>query len=154
MMAAKFPAQLPGAIVHQRRAVRLDKGEPIGCFSVHRVLEASDVGSHVLDAASIAVSRRSRRVKTDWIDVETLLRWRAREAANLFMVRPPRQALHFRCCRNAETVVSLRKMDCPRGPLTWPVAEAGSPLRWQLAPSYVCPVIDRRLRLVPNSCQP
>jgi hypothetical protein len=74
MMAAKFPALLPGAIVYQRRAVRLGIGERIGCFSVHRALETSDVGSHALDAASIAVSRRSRRVKTDWIDVETLLR--------------------------------------------------------------------------------
>jgi hypothetical protein len=78
---------VPGAIVHQRRAVRLEIGERIGWFSVHRAFEASDVGSHVLDAASIAVSRRSRRVKTDWIDVETLPhseRLRAREAANLF----------------------------------------------------------------------
>jgi hypothetical protein len=43
-------------------------------FWVHRMLEASAVESHVVDAASIAVNRRSRRVKTDRIDVETLLR--------------------------------------------------------------------------------
>ena len=38
-------------------------------FWVHRVLEANGVESHVVDAASIAVDRRSRRVKTDRIDV-------------------------------------------------------------------------------------
>jgi transposase len=39
-------------------------------FWVHRMLEANDVESHVVDAASIAVDRRNRRVKTDRIDVE------------------------------------------------------------------------------------
>ena len=42
-------------------------------FWVHRVLEASDVESPVVDAASIAVNRRSRMVTTGRIDVETLL---------------------------------------------------------------------------------
>ena len=38
-------------------------------FWVHRMLEANGVESHVVDAA-IAVNRRSRRAKTDRIDVE------------------------------------------------------------------------------------
>jgi transposase len=43
-------------------------------FWVHRSLEANDIESHVVDPASIAVSRRRRRAKTDAIDGETLLR--------------------------------------------------------------------------------
>ena len=44
-------------------------------FWIHRAL-ASEIGitSHVVDAASIAVSRRHRRAKTDRIDGETLVR--------------------------------------------------------------------------------
>ena len=43
-------------------------------FWVHRVLEAEGHESHVVDAASIATSRRKRRVKTDRLDGETLIR--------------------------------------------------------------------------------
>tara|TARA_R110000868_G_scaffold411709_1_gene707840 strand:- start:3369 stop:4586 length:1218 start_codon:yes stop_codon:yes gene_type:complete len=43
-------------------------------FWVHRVLEAEGIESHVVDPASIAVSRRKRRVKTDRIDGEMLVR--------------------------------------------------------------------------------
>lgn len=43
-------------------------------FWVHRVLEAEGNESHVVDAASIAISRRRRRVKTDRLDGETLVR--------------------------------------------------------------------------------
>jgi len=43
-------------------------------FWVHRLLEAKGIKSHVVDPASIAVSRRRRRAKTDKIDGETLLR--------------------------------------------------------------------------------
>lgn len=43
-------------------------------FWVHRLLEANDIESHVVDPASIAVPRRQRRAKTDAIDGETLLR--------------------------------------------------------------------------------
>jgi hypothetical protein len=52
-------------------------------FWVHRFLEANDVESHVVDAASTAVDRRSRRAKTDRTDVEkllhTLMGWARRE---------------------------------------------------------------------------
>lgn len=43
-------------------------------FWIHRVLAAHGVESHIVDAASIATSRRKRRVKTDRVDGETLVR--------------------------------------------------------------------------------
>ncbi|MBB4189593.1 transposase [Sinorhizobium terangae] len=43
-------------------------------FWIHRVLEAEGIESHVVDAASIATSRRRRRAKTDKIDGEALVR--------------------------------------------------------------------------------
>lgn len=43
-------------------------------FWIHRVLEQNDIESHVVDAASIAVPRRKRRVKTDKVDGQALLR--------------------------------------------------------------------------------
>jgi transposase len=43
-------------------------------FWIHRVLLSEGIESHVVDAASIATSRRRRRAKTDRIDGETLLR--------------------------------------------------------------------------------
>ena len=65
-------------------------------FWVHRLLEANGVESHVVDAASIAVDRRSRRVKTDRVDVEKLLRtlmgWARGERQVCSMVRPPSPA--------------------------------------------------------------
>ena len=39
-------------------------------FWIHRALEKEGIESHVVDAASIAVSRRRRRAKTDRIDGE------------------------------------------------------------------------------------
>ena len=43
-------------------------------FWIHRVLESKEIESHVVDAASIATSRRRLRAKTDRIDGETLVR--------------------------------------------------------------------------------
>jgi transposase len=43
-------------------------------FWIHRMLEAEGIESHIVDAASIAVSRRRRRAKTDRIDGEALVR--------------------------------------------------------------------------------
>lgn len=43
-------------------------------YWLHRALAAEDVESHIVDPASIAVSRRARRAKTDRIDGEALLR--------------------------------------------------------------------------------
>jgi transposase len=62
-------------------------------FWLHRLLEADGIESHVVDAASIAVSRRRRRAKTDRIDGEALLRtllaWRRREPRACSMVVAP-----------------------------------------------------------------
>ena len=43
-------------------------------FWIHRALESEGIESHVVDPASIAISRRRRRAKTDSIDREALLR--------------------------------------------------------------------------------
>jgi len=43
-------------------------------FWIHRMLETEGIESHVVDAASIATSRRRRRAKTDRIDGEALVR--------------------------------------------------------------------------------
>ena len=43
-------------------------------FWLHRQLEAHGVRNYVIDPASLQVDRRARRVKTDRIDAERLLR--------------------------------------------------------------------------------
>lgn len=43
-------------------------------FWLHRALQAEGIESHVVDPASIAISRRRRRAKTDKLDGETLVR--------------------------------------------------------------------------------
>lgn len=63
-------------------------------FWIHRALDAEGgITSHVVDAASIAVSRRHRRAKTDRIDGETLVRalmaWIRGEPRVCSMVRVP-----------------------------------------------------------------
>jgi transposase len=63
-------------------------------FWIHRALSSEDwITSHVVDAASIAVSRRNRRAKTDRIDGETLVRtlmaWTRSEPRVCSMVRVP-----------------------------------------------------------------
>ena len=62
-------------------------------FWIHRVLEVEGIESHVVDPASIAVSRRKRRVKTDRIDGETLIRtllaYKRGEPRVCAMVRAP-----------------------------------------------------------------
>ena len=62
-------------------------------FWVHRLLEAHAVRSVVVDPASIAVNRRSRRAKTGRIDAEAMLRtlmaWSRGERQVCSMVRPP-----------------------------------------------------------------
>ncbi len=43
-------------------------------FWIHRTLQNANSESHVVDPASIATSRRRRRVKTDGVDGEALVR--------------------------------------------------------------------------------
>jgi transposase len=83
-------------------------------FWVHRLLQASGIDSHVVDAASIAVERRNRRAKTDRIDVEKLLRtlmgWARGERRICSMVRPPspQQEDERRLARERETLIAER----------------------------------------------
>jgi transposase len=62
-------------------------------FWIHRVLEQEGIESHVVDAASIAASRRRRRAKTDRLDGELLLRsllsFKRGDPRVCAMVRPP-----------------------------------------------------------------
>src|SRR5689334_13206680 len=83
-------------------------------FWLHRFLEAHDIESHVVDAASIAVDRRKRRRKTDAIDVEGLLRalmaWARGERRVCSMVRPPSPEAEDRrrLSRERETLLKER----------------------------------------------
>ena len=65
-------------------------------FWLHRHLEIEGIESHVVDPASISVSRRKRRVKTDRIDgemlVRTLLAYKRGDPRVCSMVRPPEPA--------------------------------------------------------------
>jgi transposase len=62
-------------------------------FWIHRALENAGIESHVVDPASIAVSQRARRAKTDKIDGEALVRallaYKRGEPRVCSMVRPP-----------------------------------------------------------------
>jgi transposase len=62
-------------------------------FWIHRMLETEGIESHIVDAASIATSRRRRRAKTDRIDgealVRTLLAYKRGEPRVCAMVRVP-----------------------------------------------------------------
>ncbi|MBV8868530.1 MAG: IS110 family transposase [Acetobacteraceae bacterium] len=83
-------------------------------FWVHRLLEAHGVQSQVVDPASIAVNRRSRRAKTDRIDAEGLLRalmaWSRGERQVCSMVRPPTREAEDarRLTREREALVTER----------------------------------------------
>jgi len=83
-------------------------------FWIHRVLEREGVESHVVDAASVAVSRRRRRAKTDRIDgealVRTLLAFKRGEPRVCAMVRPPtpEDEDRRRVCRERKALIAER----------------------------------------------
>jgi len=83
-------------------------------FSLHRLLEANGVESHVVDAASIAAPRRRRNAKSDGIDGESLVRvllaWLRREPRVCSMVRPPspEEEDRRRLVRERQTLVDER----------------------------------------------
>lgn len=83
-------------------------------FWIHRALVAAGIESHVVDPASIAVSRRHRRAKTDRIDgealVRTLMAWRRGEPRVCAMVRvpTPEEEDRRRVCRELKSLVGER----------------------------------------------
>lgn len=83
-------------------------------FWIHRSLVKEGIESHVVDAASIAVSRRRRRAKTDKIDGEALLRallaFKRGEPRVCSMVRAPtpQDEDRRRICRERETLIAER----------------------------------------------
>lgn len=83
-------------------------------FWIHRTLEVEGIESHVVDAASIATSRRRRRAKTDKIDGEALVRallaYKRGEPRVCAMVRVPsvKEEDHRRIGRERKVLVSER----------------------------------------------
>jgi len=83
-------------------------------FWIHRALEKEGIESHVVDAASIAVSRRRRRAKTDRIDGEALLRtllaYKRGEPRVCTMVRAPtpEDEDRRRLCRERKVLIAER----------------------------------------------
>ena len=83
-------------------------------FWVHRVLQDEGIESHVVDAASIATSRRRRRAKTDKIDGEALLRAllafkRGEPRVCAMVVAPsPEEEDRRRLCRERQTLLDER----------------------------------------------
>jgi transposase len=83
-------------------------------FWIHRALEKEGIESHVVDAASITVSRRRRRAKTDKIDGEgqlrTLLAFKRGEPRVCSMVRvpTPQDEDRRRICRERKTLLAER----------------------------------------------
>lgn len=90
-------------------------------FWIDRRLRREDwIESHVVDAASIAVSRRRRRAKTDRIDGETLVRtllaYKRGEPRVCSMVRvpTPEEEDRRRICRERRTLVGERTLHINR----------------------------------------
>jgi transposase len=83
-------------------------------FWVHRVLQNEGIESYVVDAASIATSRRRRRAKTDKIDGEALLRAllafkRGEPRVCAMVVAPsPEEEDRRRLCRERQTLLDER----------------------------------------------
>jgi transposase len=83
-------------------------------FRIHRVLQSEGIESHVVDAASIATSRRRRRAKTDKIDGEALVRallaYKRGEPRVCAMVRAPtpEDEDRRRLCRERKTLTNER----------------------------------------------
>lgn len=83
-------------------------------FWIHRTLLAAEIESHVVDPASIAVSRRHRRAKTDRIDgealVRTLMAWKRGEPRVCAMVHvpTPEEEDRRRVCRELKSLIGER----------------------------------------------
>ncbi len=93
--------ELPSLIAGAKKRFGLPSDAPVICcheaglqgFWIHRYLESLGIESLVVDPASIEVSRRNRRVKTDRIDanklMNMLLRHDSGETEMWAMIRPP-----------------------------------------------------------------
>jgi transposase len=83
-------------------------------FWIHRVLQNEGIENHVIDPASVATSRRSRRAKTDRIDGEALLRtllaYKRGEPRVCAMVKAPtpEEEDHRRLCRERKVLTTER----------------------------------------------
>ncbi len=83
-------------------------------FWLHRFLEAAGIDNHVLDPASLPVKRRARRIKTDRLDVVSLLRALIgfiggdKEACSLVRVPTVEEEDDKRVHRERERLVSER----------------------------------------------
>jgi transposase len=90
-------------------------------FWIHRLLQNKGIESHVVDPASVAVSRRHRRAKTDRIDgealVRTLLAYKRGEPRVCAMVRAPTPAEEDRrrIARERKVLVNERVAHVNRG---------------------------------------
>jgi transposase len=82
-------------------------------FWIHRLLSQHGIDSHVVDPASIAVNRRQRRIKTDAVDGETLVRtllaFSRGERQVCSMVRPPSVAAEDRRRLSRERATLLKE---------------------------------------------
>jgi transposase len=83
-------------------------------FWIHRALQGEGIESHVVDAASIATSRRRRRAKTDKLDGEALLRAllaykRGEPRVCAMVIAPsPEAEDRRRVCRERKTLIGER----------------------------------------------
>ncbi len=83
-------------------------------FWIHRALEQKGIESHVVDPASIATSRRSRRAKTDRLDgevlVRTLLAYKRGEPRVCAMLQTPSpcEEDRRRICRERKALIAER----------------------------------------------
>lgn len=123
-LAAGDVTGLLGLFARLREKARARAGRDYGVVSIqeagldgywlHRVLAGEGVESHVVDPASVAVSRRRRRAKTDRIDGEALLRtllaYKRGEPRVCSMVRvpSPEQEDMRRLSRERRTLVGER----------------------------------------------
>ncbi len=83
-------------------------------FWIHRALLASGISNHVIDSASIEVSRKHRRAKTDLLDVLSLLRLLIRylsgesQAMSVVNVPTVEQEGQRRICHERQRLVKER----------------------------------------------
>jgi transposase len=120
---ARFDALREKARVRTGKLHRLVVIQEAGLdgFWIDRVLRREDwLESHIVDAASIAVSRRRRRAKTDRIDGETLVRtllaYKRGEprVCSMLKVPTPEEEDRRRICRERKALVAERTLHINR----------------------------------------